>query len=470
MKLLISWLAFNNDFEQGKAIKTGPTYIYHENFYSHDKHIMLYTTDKEETRATHLQNLLLRNFKEREIEIHCLNISDVIDVNEIKTKVESYLLKNSKNEIDIFISPGTPAMQVSWYLCHLNPAIKTTLYQTRSERFTKSGKPELIRVDLSKSSIPTTAILLQEEVNQEGNTEYLFTDSIKAIYNNAEKIAQTDDVTTLILGESGTGKEHLAKFIHEKSIRKNKTYLSLNCSAFSDQLLESRLFGYKKGAFTGADKDTPGLFEEANGGTVFLDEIGDISPYMQQSLLRVLQSKEVMPIGGKPIKVDVRIIAATNQDLQKFCTEGKFRWDLYYRLSVVELELPTLLKRGKKDLKELIDFFLTKKKKQLHKLKKLQLNKEAQDVLLNYSYPGNIRELENIISRLYIYNEETVGADNLPERLSQNPVEQPLSWDYVEKEHIKKVLKLKGGNQRQTALAIGWSINTLKAKIKEYEL
>ena len=145
-------------------------------------------------------------------------------------------------------------------------------------------------------------------------------------------MAQTDDVTVLILGESGTGKENLAKYIHKNSIRKEKPYITVNCSAFNDQLLESRLFGYKKGAFTGADKDTIGLFEMADEGTIFLDEIGYISPYMQQSLLRVLQEKEIMPLCGKPKKVDVRIIAATNQNLVKLCEEKHFRWDLYYRL------------------------------------------------------------------------------------------------------------------------------------------
>ncbi len=470
MKLLISWMAFNNDFENGQAVKKGPTYKYHEHFYSHDKHILLYASEKEETRMTHLTNLLHRSFKDHPVDRLCLNIADPINVNEIKTKVEAQLLKLSKgNEIDVFISPGTPAMQVSWYLISLNPAIKLNLFQTRSEQFTKSGKPELIKIDLEKSSVPTSAVLINENIDEE-DPEYLITESIKPIYLNAEKIAKADTVSTLIFGESGTGKEHLANYIHKKSVRKDKPYLALNCSAFNDQLLESRLFGYKKGAFTGADKDTPGLFEDAKGGTIFLDEIGDITPYMQQSLLRVLQAKEIMPVGGKPITVDVRIIAATNKDLPSLCNEGKFRWDLYYRLSVVELSIPTLVKRGKKDLKEMIEYFISRNRKLLKKQKKLQFSKEAMDLLLNYSYPGNIRELENLISRLYVYHEERIEESDLPERLSEQPVEQPLNWAHVEKEHIKKVLHLKQGNQRQTAIALGWALNTLKKKMKEYGL
>jgi transcriptional regulator of acetoin/glycerol metabolism len=470
MRILVSWIAFNNDFKDGKAIKEGPTFKFHEHFYRHDKHIVFYASAKEETRMDHLINLLERNFKDRAIERLCLNVTDPINVNEIKTKVETQLLKLSKsNEIDVFISPGTPAMQVSWYLLSLNPALKLNLCQTRSEQFTKTGKPELIKIKLDESSTPTSAVLLQEGID-ELETDYLITDAIKPIYANAKKIAQTDNVTTLILGESGTGKEHLASYIHNNSIRKTQPYLTLNCSALNDQLLESRLFGYKKGSFTGADKDTPGLLEEANGGTVFLDEIGDISPYMQQSLLRVLQSGEIQPVGGKPKKVNVRIVAATNKDLPKMCDEGKFRWDLYYRLSVVELMLPTLAKRGKKDVKEMIDFFLKTKKTALAKDKKLQISRGAMDVLLNYSYPGNIRELENLIARLYVFNTDTLNEKDLPERLTQEPVEQPLNWAHVEKQHIKKVLTLKEGNQRQTALALGWALNTLKKKMKEYNL
>ena len=143
----------------------------------------------------------------------------------------------------------------------------------------------------------------------------------------------------------------------------------------------------------------------ADEGTIFLDEIGDISPYMQQSLLRVLQEKEIMPLGGKPKKVDVRIIAATNQNLVKLCEEKHFSWDLYYRLSVVELDVPTLMQRGKTNIKTMIDFFLIQKKKQLKKKKKLVLDKEVVEILLNYTYLDNIRELENIISRLYVFND-----------------------------------------------------------------
>jgi transcriptional regulator with PAS, ATPase and Fis domain len=325
----------------------------------------------------------------------------------------------------------------------------------------------LVKIALEQSALPVTAMYHQEEVRRNTGDNYFLTPAIEKVYDSAAKVAQVDAVSVLILGASGTGKENLAKFIHKNSARKDKPYIAINCSAFSDSLLESRLFGYKKGAFTGADKDTTGLFEQAHEGIIFLDEIGDISAYMQQSLLRVLQEKEIMPLGGKAKKVDVRVIAATNQNLPKLCEEGKFRWDLYYRLSVVELDLPTLHARGKADLKLLIDHFIAAKKKDLHRPKKLVFDKSALEIMLNYTYPGNVRELENIISRLYVFNEERITMDVLPKRLKQAPENQPMNMDFVEKQHILKVLAHYNGNITQTAKAIGWVVNTLKAKMKK---
>lgn len=472
MKTLISWFD-KADFIQNTVNNEGPLLSFHTHFYKHDRHVILSSKRDEnmDTPGTFLMTTLKRFYPERSIEMIYVDIQDPIDHREIQTKVNPILVAMKEDDIDIFVSPGTPAMQVVWYLSHMSLNLKTTLYQTRPAKFTKKkDKPELIKIQLERSALGTTALFHQEEVKKSTNEGYFKTPSIEKIYDNARKVAMTDEVTVLILGESGTGKENLAKHIHQSSIRSDKPYIAINCSAFSDALLESRLFGYKKGAFTGADRDTVGLFEQANEGTIFLDEIGDISPYMQQALLRVLQEKEIMPLGGKSKKVDVRVIAATNHSLVKRCEEGHFRWDLYYRLSVVELDLPTLLKRGKSDIKMMIDYFLGQKKKQLHKPKKLIIEKEAMEALLNYTYPGNIRELENLIARLYVFNDEKVSVDVLPKRIFQEPMDQPMNWEYVEKEHIQKVLKHFQGNKRQTALAIGWAINTLNTKMEKYGL
>lgn len=469
MKTLISWIAHTHDFDSGHVLETGPTANYHKYFYKSERHILLSAASGEDTRSELLVNYLKRTYPERTIELRYMGIQDPIDHREIQGKVNPFLIELREDKLDIFVSPGSPAMQVVWYLSHLSLNLNTTLYQMREARHTKTkDKPELIKIAFEKSSLPVTAMYHQEEIQKNTGDDYFITPTIKKIYENAAKVAQVDGVTVLILGASGTGKENLAKYIHRNSIRNEQAYVTVNCSAFSDTLLESRLFGYKKGAFTGADKDTPGLFELADKGTIFLDEIGDISPYMQQVLLRALQEKEIMPLGGKAKKVNVRVIAATNQNLQKRCEEGNFRWDLYYRLSVVELDLPTLSERGKADIKGMIEHFLTQKKKELHRPKKLQLEKEALEILLNYSYPGNVRQLENIISRLYVFNEETVSAEVLPKRLKQAPADQPMNMEYIEKEHIIRVLKHYKGNKRQTALAIGWAINTLVAKMEKY--
>jgi DNA-binding NtrC family response regulator len=470
MKILLSWYD-KADFLQGKVNEEGPSVSFHAFFYKHDRHVILSPSksEEEDVAGAHLRDYFRKNFPERDIVFHYLDIEDPIDHREIQTKVHPILASLKDDEIDVFVSPGTPAMQVVWYLSHMSLNLKTTLYQTRPARFTKKkDKPELIKIQMERSSLGMTAMFHQEELKRASGDDYFITPTIERIYENARKVAQTDEVTVLILGDSGTGKENLAKHIHQNSIRKEKPYIAINCSAFSDSLLESRLFGYKKGAFTGADKDTVGLFEQAHEGTIFLDEIGDISPYMQQSLLRVLQEKEIMPLGGKAKKVDVRVIAATNQSLVKRCEEGKFRWDLYYRLSVVELDLPTLMQRGKNDIKEMIEYFLGQKKKQLRKPKKLVIEKEAMDALLRYTYPGNIRELENLIARLYVFNDERVTRDVLPKRIFQEPVDQPMNWEHVEKEHILRVLTHFEGNKRQTAKAIGWAINTLVSKMEKY--
>jgi len=215
----------------------------------------------------------------------------------------------------------------------------------------------------------------------------------------------------------------------------------------------------------------PGLFEIASGGTIFLDEIGDISPYMQQSLLRVIQEKEIQPIGGVSKKIDVRIISATNKNLVDMCREGKFRWDLFYRLVVTELRLPDLVERGSEELDVLIGFFIKKKQLDMKKNQPLKLSNEVHQFLLSYPWPGNVRELENLIESLYACFSGTIKESDIPVRFKEVPIEESLKWEDVEKRHIEKVLKLKKGNQRQAWLTLGYgSINTFRGKIKQYNI
>jgi transcriptional regulator with PAS, ATPase and Fis domain len=273
----------------------------------------------------------------------------------------------------------------------------------------------------------------------------------------------------LIYGPTGCGKEHLAHFLHDQSPRREAPFHAVNCSAMGNELLESRLFGYQKGAFTGAEKDTPGLIEATTGGTLFLDEIGDISPYMQQALLRVLQEKEITPIGGKPKKMDVRFVCATNKDLLKLCEAGNFRWDLYYRLSVIDLELPSLQERGIDEIKQLIQFFVKQKKKLFNRKEPLQIPKKIMDLLLSYPFPGNIRELENLIERLYVLSiGHPLTLNDLPRRILEPQLRHSLQLKDMEKIHIERVLRLNKGKKTKTARDLGIAFNTLESKLEKY--
>lgn len=223
---------------------------------------------------------------------------------------------------------------------------------------------------------------------------------MEEVFSSIEKAANTDS-TVLILGESGTGKELVAKEIHESGKRRKGPFVTINCAALPETLLESELFGYEKGAFTGALRTQVGKFERAHGGTLFLDEIGDMSPWLQTKILRFLQEREFERVGGRtPIKVDVRIVAATNRDIRKALDDESFRKDLYYRLSVITIELP-LLRERKDDIPILVAHFLENKGKKLGR-QITELSSEAWHILLEHDYPGNVRELENMIERALI--------------------------------------------------------------------
>lgn len=479
MKTLISWIATMHDFTRNPSKnqinginENGPTFNFHKDFFNHDRHVIL-SSEKGDTPDPYIEKLrtdLAGRYPDRTIETRYLDITDVIDIPQIQTKVEGLLLRECKDdEISIFYSPGTSAMQISWYLIHASGLLNTRLFQVRPQNHSKTGKAELLQMQILKSTIPSGSVIKGESVVKH-KEEYLITDTLKPIYDRAEMIAKADQVTTLIYGESGTGKEHLANFIHQNSVRNDKSFIAINCSAFTDELLESRLFGHTKGSFTGAVADHRGLLEEAQGGTVFLDEIGDISPYMQQLLLRVIQEKKILKIGDtKEKKIDVRIIAATNKDVPILCGEGTFRWDLFYRLAVTELTLPPLRDRGMNEKKELIDFFIESKRKLFKRSKKLRLGKDIEQYILNYPFPGNVREVENLIENLYVFNNDIVLQDTLPSRLLNPSDEFKLDLKTAEKLHIIKVLKIAKNKQHASKL-LGCVINTLEKKMKDYEI
>ena len=289
----------------------------------------------------------------------------------------------------------------------------------------------------------------------------------------ARKVSKTDAVV-LLTGETGTGKEVFAHAIHQASQRADKPIVDINCSAFSKDLLESELFGYKAGAFTGALKDKKGLFEVANHGTVFLDEIGEMAHDLQAKLLRVLETGEYIKIGDtKPTKVDVRIISATNRDLKKEIETGNFREDLYFRLSVFQICLPPLRER-KDDIESLSYMFLDRF---AHKLKKKisGITPEVLDILRNAEWKGNVRELRNIIERCSIVCEEQITFEDLPLELQKrksdvSPVKDSFELAEIERMHIIKVLQYTNGNKTETARLLKIGLATLYRKIETYKI
>ena len=293
----------------------------------------------------------------------------------------------------------------------------------------------------------------------------------------AETVAPTES-TVLIQGESGTGKEVIARYIHDLSARSDRSFASINCGALPESLLESELFGHVKGSFTGAIKDKSGLFTAAAKGTFFLDEIGETTPATQVKLLRVLQQREVIPVGGtEPQPIDVRLIAATNRELEEEIRRGSFRTDLYYRLNVIALHLPTLRQRAD-DIPLLAEYFLDRIA-DMRKEQRKTLSAETLEALVSYTWPGNVRELENALERAVILSpDEDIQASALPERVTAR-VSEPLVADRVpanptleavERAYIMWVLQSEGGNKSRAAEALGIDPSTLYRKLSRYGL
>ncbi|KYO66893.1 sigma-54-dependent transcriptional regulator [Thermovenabulum gondwanense] len=300
------------------------------------------------------------------------------------------------------------------------------------------------------------------------------------IYNIIDKVANSD-CSVLITGESGTGKEVIAKYIHKKSKRSIMPFVPINCKAYPVTLLESELFGYEKGAFTGALACKEGKIEEANGGTLFIDEIGELDQEIQVKLLRVIETKTVERLGAnKKKEIDFRLISATNRDLEKAIEEGNFRLDFYYRINTVSISLPPLRER-KKDLPNFINFFIEKFSKKMNKF--LDFNNDAFDLLMNYEYPGNIRELKNIIERIFVLCEENVSKDDVLrcfQSKNQNKIKdfaekkEILTFEEAkenfEREYFKRLYEYTKGNLNAISKLSGLSRRQVFNKVKKFSL
>ena len=339
----------------------------------------------------------------------------------------------------------------------------------------------ILRRSLSYGTVARENTRLKKEIRKRDTKEAIQPIGRSATFRRSLELAESvaaSDSTILLRGESGSGKEVFAQYIHEMSDRADQRFLSLNCAALPEGLLESELFGHVKGSFTGAVRDKEGLFVAASRGSFFLDEVGEMAPSTQVKLLRVLQQREVIPVGStRAVAVDVRLIAATNRNLERDIEQGRFRKDLYYRLNVIAVDIPALRERVE-DVSLLAEYFLERHAAEgKGALKKISA--EAMAVLQEYKWPGNVRELENVIERAVVLtSSSTIGPASLPDRLLAPP-SVPLvqegspanpALEVIERAYIEHVLRAEGGNKTRAAEVLGIDPSTLYRKIKRYEL
>jgi DNA-binding NtrC family response regulator len=356
-------------------------------------------------------------------------------------------------------------------------AVKLGAYDYLPKPFETDHLLLLIDKALGERALRSEVVRLREEVNRRDRLDNLIgrSPAMQEVFGLIRRMANSQ-ASVLVTGDSGTGKELVARAIHAHGPRKARPFVAMNCAAIPETLLESELFGYARGAHSTANADRDGLFVEANGGTLFLDEIAEMPLRLQPKLLRVLQDGEVRPLGTNKVeRVDVRVIAATNRDLTAHLREGHLREDLYYRLNVVQIHLPPLRARGE-DVLPLAEHFLARSAGRAGKLLR-GFSESAKKVMLSYTFPGNVRELENVVERAVALAEgEQIGPEDLPpvmrERKSQDrlatAVAQGLTLDQLEREFIERVLESEGGNKTRAALRLGLDRKTLYRKLEEY--
>jgi len=330
----------------------------------------------------------------------------------------------------------------------------------------------LVYKAMEKARLNARVVELENKIARRYSFDFILGKSraIREAVALAQRVAGTS-TTVLLLGETGTGKEVFAQSIHYESARRSKPFVAVNCSGFNPELLESELFGYKAGAFTGALKDKKGLLEEAHEGTIFLDEIGEMNLDLQAKLLRVLESHTYIKVGDtQTSKVDVRIIAATNRDLKKEADEGRFRLDLFYRLSVFSIELPSLAHR-REDILLIAKHYLAEFTSKVNR-SALKMDEDFERLLVSHNWKGNIRELKNIMERAVILTDsDTITSTLLPAEFhDETRNADPLNMQDMERQHIIKVLRYTKGNKTEAARLLGIGLTTLYRKIDEYRI
>jgi len=375
--------------------------------------------------------------------------------------------------------PGVPVIMITGHasLDSAVEAMKAGAYHYLAKPFRLAEAREVVRAALELRRVKRENQDLKLRIEQLQNPHTLITQDLgmQRLLETARQIA-TSDSSVVIHGESGTGKELLARYIHRSSRRTEGPFVAFNCGALSEDLAASELFGHEKGAFTGAQARKLGLFEAANGGTLFLDEVAELPPSVQVKLLRVLQEREVLRVGAvEPVKIDVRVLAASNRDLREAVEAGHLRNDLYFRLNVVTLSLPPL--RERRDDIPLLAYFLLRKFAVTMDRPVEEITPEAMQRLVEYDYPGNVRELSNFIERgVALAQGEVLDVEHLPQHLGRLTVRvfapelaaAPATLEAQEKAHILQALKLAGGNRSEAARMLGIDRVSLWRKLKKY--
>ena len=383
---------------------------------------------------------------------------------------------NSSTEVVLITAYGTISTAVQ--------AIRDGAYDYVTKPFRHQEILKVAKKAFEKKMLKDRVRYLEGEIRDKYRFEGIVGNSnaMLEVLKITSHVCRTES-TVLVTGESGTGKELIARAIHYNSPRKDGQFIVINCGALPENLQESELFGHVKGAFTGAIRDKMGLFQQAQKGTVLLDEIGETLPSTQVKLLRFLQDGEIRPVGGnKAIYVDTRIIAATNENLEKAVESGKFRKDLFYRINVIRIHIPPLRER-REDIPPLVEYFLEKILEKFKKGKRV-FSEEALYAFMNYDWPGNIRELQNMIERaVALSKSEIINVDELPlpveefAALSRNPLDDDKKKSFIvttlaeqEKNAIMEALNKYGGNQTKVSQVLGISTTTLWRKIKKYRI
>jgi two-component system response regulator PilR (NtrC family) len=375
------------------------------------------------------------------------------------------------------IDPSLPVILMTAYASQRSAidALNLGAYQYLEKKANSDEIDLVVKNAIEMRRVRTQNIYLKRQLKRSHSEKDIIgtSEEMMRVFKMVDKVANSES-TVLIFGESGTGKELIAREIHYRSNRAQGTFVSINCGAIPRDLLESNLFGHMKGSFTGAVKDQAGLFTVAEGGTFFLDEVGEMPLATQVKLLRALQEREIIPVGGTtPIKIDCRLVAATNADLEREVAEGRFRPDLFYRLNVIPVKLPPLRAR-RDDVPLLVDYFL---KKLAGDGETKAIAKEAMELLGKYDWPGNVRELENLIERAVILDEDgIVDADDLPDKVrfgisarGSLIIDTPtLTLDELEREYILKVLNYTGWQKKRASEILGINASTLYRKLLAY--